>query len=125
MEKGILKVGDRVNWLYEPRGGHGYVMSVAAVVTKIAPKKVQIRVAKRVDDKWVGVTRWVEPQRSTRRVGSAGEAEQALAVEFDRELSSSERASQLDSAVSQAEQLRDQQVQQQGQAPCRPNLATV
>jgi hypothetical protein len=37
-----LKVGDRVNWLYEPRGGYGYVKTVAAVVTKIEPKKVQI-----------------------------------------------------------------------------------
>jgi hypothetical protein len=48
----------------------------------------------------------------TPRVGSAGDAEQALAVEFDRELSLPERTSQLDSAVSQSEQLRDQQVQQ-------------
>ena len=42
MEKGNLKVGDRVSWLYEPRGGYGYAMTVAGVVTKIAPKKVQI-----------------------------------------------------------------------------------
>ncbi|MGA8654937.1 MAG: hypothetical protein WB586_02215 [Chthoniobacterales bacterium] len=42
MEKGIFKVGDRVNWLYEPRSGYGYVTTVAAVVTKIAPKNVQI-----------------------------------------------------------------------------------
>ena len=48
-----MLIADRVNWPYEPRGGYGYVMNVAAVVTKIAPKKRQIRVANRVDYKWV------------------------------------------------------------------------
>jgi hypothetical protein len=77
-----LKIGDEVNWLYEPRGGYGYVTPVAGMVTKIGPQKVQIRVAKRVDSQWVGVRRWVRPERLTRRVGSAGEAERILNAGF-------------------------------------------
>jgi hypothetical protein len=76
-----MLIGDKVNWLYQARGGYGYLMNVAAVVTKIGSKKVQIRAAKRVDDKWIAVTRWVLPERLTPRVSSAGDAKQALALD--------------------------------------------
>jgi hypothetical protein len=78
MEKDTLKTGDKVNWLYEGRGGYGYVRSIAGVVIRIAPKKVQIRVARRHGDKWVGVSRWVEHERLSRRLSRAGDAERVI-----------------------------------------------
>ena|SRR5271166_3914026 len=76
-----MLIGDKVNWLYQARGGYGYLMNVAAVVRKIGSNKVQIRATKRVDDKWIAGTRWVQPERLTPKVSSAGDAEQALALD--------------------------------------------
>lgn len=45
--------GDRVNWLYSPRGGYGYVISVAAVVVKVGKSRVNIKIAQRIDGIWV------------------------------------------------------------------------
>src|SRR4030081_109658 len=39
-----FKVGDRVTWNYEARGGYGYVMAVPGVVTRLAGKRVEIAV---------------------------------------------------------------------------------
>ncbi len=62
-----MKPGDKVNWLYAPRGGYGYTMNVAAVVVKIGPKRVQIRAARRVNGVWVQQTRWVSKERLSSR----------------------------------------------------------
>ncbi len=40
----MMQVGDRVNWQHTPRGGYGYSVCVAGIVTKIAAKRVQIGV---------------------------------------------------------------------------------
>ncbi|MCB1966230.1 MAG: hypothetical protein KDI64_09370 [Candidatus Accumulibacter sp.] len=62
-----MKPGDKVNWLYEPRGGYGYTMNVAAVVVKIGPRRVQIRAARHVNGVWVHQTRWVSKERLSSR----------------------------------------------------------
>lgn len=62
-----MKPGDKVNWLYEPRGGYGYSMNVAAVVVTIGPKRVQIRAARRINGVWVQQTRWVSKERLSSR----------------------------------------------------------
>jgi tRNA(Ile2) C34 agmatinyltransferase TiaS len=71
-----MNVGDKVNWLYQPRGGYGYIIAVAGVVTKLA-RKVQIRVAKRDGDDWKAETRWVQADRLTPRE-TLSEAEHLL-----------------------------------------------
>jgi AAA domain len=89
-----LKVGDAVNWRYEPRGGYGYVTPIAGVVTKIEPQRVQIRVAKRAGDvangvggihtdkdKWVAVERWVKPENLSPRATRAVPEEAARVIE--------------------------------------------
>ena len=58
-----MNVGDKVNWLYQPRGGYGYIIAVAGIVTKVGPKKMQIRVAKRDGADWLLQTKWVQPDR--------------------------------------------------------------
>src|ERR1700756_3105874 len=73
-----LKIGDRVNWAYEPRGGYGYIQQIAGVVTRIGDEKLQIRVAKRQHDTdWVATTRWVKPEKLTRRQSRASPEEAA------------------------------------------------
>src|SRR5260370_14761360 len=47
-------------------------------------QKVQMRGGNGVDGQWVGVRRWVRPERLTRRVGSAGEAERSLNGESEQ-----------------------------------------
>ena len=91
MHSNGFKVGDRVTWNYEARGGYGYVMAVPGVVTKLAAKRVEIAVPSQSkqartrvgsialpDSQWIRVTRWVQPERLTPRVASAGEAERVL-----------------------------------------------
>lgn len=63
----MMQVGDRVNWQHTPRGGYGYSVCVAGIVTKIAAKRVQIRVAVRSGNEWQQVTKWVEPARLNTR----------------------------------------------------------
>jgi hypothetical protein len=70
--------GDKVNWLYEARGGYGYVSSVAAVVSRVGSKRVEIRIASRSRDQWVVMTRWVQPERLTPRNAPAGDVERLL-----------------------------------------------
>ena len=36
-----FKVGDRVTWNYEARGGYGYVMAVPGVVTKYSRSELR------------------------------------------------------------------------------------
>jgi ATP-dependent exoDNAse (exonuclease V) alpha subunit len=62
-----FKVGDKINWSYEPRGGYGYTQGIAGVVTKLGREKVQIRVAKRDNGSWVTAERWVVPEKVSRR----------------------------------------------------------
>lgn len=39
-------IGDRIDWLHEPRGGYGYIIRVPGVVRKVTSKRVQIEVQK-------------------------------------------------------------------------------
>jgi hypothetical protein len=66
-----LKIGDEVNWLYEPRGGYGYTQQIAGVVAKLGRAKVQIRVAQRARDSWVAVERWVSAEKLSNRARRA------------------------------------------------------
>lgn len=59
--------GDRVNWHHEPRGGYGYLVSVAAVVVRVGPKRIQVRVAQRVNGEWQQATCWVDKKRLSAR----------------------------------------------------------
>src|SRR5208282_1416652 len=76
-----LKIGDEVNWLYEPRGGYGYTQQIAGVVTRLGGEKIQIRVAKRDGDKWVATKRWVKPENLSARASRAAPEEAARAIE--------------------------------------------
>src|SRR5208337_4861586 len=76
-----LKIGDEVNWLYEPRGGYGYTQQIAGVVAKLGRAKVQIRVAQRARDSWVAVERWVSAEKLSNRARRAHPEEAARVLE--------------------------------------------
>ncbi|CAG7857857.1 hypothetical protein MCAMS1_02830 [biofilm metagenome] len=62
-----FKPGDRVNWLYTSSGGYGFTVPVAGVVVKVGNAKIQIKVAEKIDGKWVSQLKWVKPERLTPR----------------------------------------------------------
>lgn len=65
---GCYQVGDRVNWLFRPRGGYGYAITVAAVVERVGSSHVTIRVARRVfGGEWKIETKCVQPRFLSRR----------------------------------------------------------
>src|SRR5271157_274527 len=76
-----LKIGDEVNWLYEPRGGYGHTQQIAGVVAKLGRAKVQIRVAQRARDSWVAVERWVSAEKLSNRARRAHPEEAARVLE--------------------------------------------
>ncbi|MBV8224952.1 MAG: hypothetical protein JO232_07180 [Verrucomicrobia bacterium] len=76
----MTNVGDKINWLYQPRGGYGYIIAVAGIVTKVGSERVQIRVAKRDGDEWRAETKWVKADRLTPRE-TLSEAEHLLTRE--------------------------------------------
>src|SRR5208283_4426034 len=78
---GGVKVGDKINWSYEPRGGYGYTQQIAGVVTKLGREKIQIRVAKRDNGSWVAAERWVVPDKLSGRVSRATPEEAAQLME--------------------------------------------
>src|SRR5271165_2912716 len=78
---GGVKVGDKINWSYEPRGGYGYTQQIAGVVTKLGREKIQIRVAKRDNGSWVAAERWVVPDKLSGRVSRATPEEAAQLIE--------------------------------------------
>ena len=59
-----MNAGDSVTWLYEPRGGYGYVILVPATVVKKGGTRVQIEA---VDREGRAVRRWVKPERLRER----------------------------------------------------------
>src|SRR5208282_4502879 len=77
---GGVKVGDKINWSYEPRGGYGYTQQIAGVVTKLGRAKIQIRVAKRDNGSWVAAERWVVPDKLSGRVSRATPEEAAQLI---------------------------------------------
>ena len=93
-----FKVGDRVTWNYEARGGYGYVMAVPGVVTKLAGKRVEIAVPSQSkqartrvgsitlpDSQWIRVTRWVKPEKLVPRHTRASPEEVARLIESEPE----------------------------------------
>ena len=93
-----FKVGDRVTWNYEARGGYGYVMAVPGVVTKLAGKRVEIAVPSQSkqartrvgsitlpDSQWSRVTRWVKPEKLVPRHTRASPEEVARLIESEPE----------------------------------------
>lgn len=56
MSASDFQVGDRVTWLYTPRGGYGYTYPVDGVVEKIGRTRVQIRVKRHNQEE---ALRWV------------------------------------------------------------------
>lgn len=56
-------VGQRCIWRYETRAGYGYVIPVAATVTRVTPKRVEIEVRRRRGGEWVPVRRWVKAEK--------------------------------------------------------------
>ena len=59
--------GQKVSWLQQQRGGDGYPVSVAAVVTGRSQQSVRIRVARRKADGCHPTETWVEPQSLSER----------------------------------------------------------
>jgi hypothetical protein len=47
-----MQPGDKVTWLYTPRGGYGYIIPVNAEVVRVSGKTVRVRV-QRVDGEMV------------------------------------------------------------------------
>src|SRR5271165_4169219 len=94
MHSNGFKVGDRVTWNYEARGGYGYVMAVPGVVTKLAGRRVEITVPSQSkqartrvgsillpDSQWIRVTRWVKPEKLVPRYTRASPEEVARLIE--------------------------------------------
>jgi len=73
-----LEVGDRVNWLRSIRGGYGFITPIAAVVLKIGPKRIQVRVAQRIAGAWQTKACWVEADSLKPRVAHVPEVDVAL-----------------------------------------------
>ena len=97
-----FKVGDRVTWNYEVRGGYGYVMAVPGVVTKLAGKRVEIAVPSQSnrtrvgsitlpDSQWIRVTRWVKPEKLVARHTRASPEEAARLIEPEPESKSMDK----------------------------------
>jgi len=42
----MMQPGDKVTWLYTPRGGYGFVIPVNAEIVKVNPKTIRIKVQK-------------------------------------------------------------------------------
>lgn len=42
--KEVWCVGDHAIWLYEARGGYGYTQRVKAIVERVGPRRITIRV---------------------------------------------------------------------------------
>lgn len=61
------RVGDDAIWLCEARGGYGFVQRVHAVVVAVTPKRIRIRVQRRVGNEWHEEQKTVTPQRLFRR----------------------------------------------------------
>lgn len=55
----MIQPGDKLTWLYTPRGGYGYITPVDAEVLKVGSRKVKIRVRKVSGEL---VERWVSPE---------------------------------------------------------------
>lgn len=54
--------GDRINWSHTPRGGYGFYQTVAGIVHKIGPKRIQIEVRVREpygQRRWIPELKWV------------------------------------------------------------------
>jgi hypothetical protein len=75
-----IAVGDRVNWLYVPRGGWGYAVSIAAVVERIGPVMVQVRIAVRhpLTRCWHTEFRWVPPAHLSLRTVRVPQVDEAV-----------------------------------------------
>jgi ATP-dependent exoDNAse (exonuclease V) alpha subunit len=99
-----FKVGDRVTWNCEARGGNGYVMAVPGVVTKIAGKRVEIAVPSQSkqartrvgsitspDSQWIRVTRWVKPEKLVQRHTRASPEEVARLIKSEPEKKSMDK----------------------------------
>jgi hypothetical protein len=54
------KLGQRVTWLHEPKGGYGYTIPVDGVVRKIGPKRIQIEAKLKSGDTKLT---WVNPSK--------------------------------------------------------------
>jgi hypothetical protein len=61
--------GDLATWLYEPRGGYGYIIPVDAEVVRVTGKRVRVRV-RRVSGEMV--ERTVTEERLRPRPRKAG-----------------------------------------------------
>lgn len=57
-----LKVGQKVIWLHETRGGYGYIWRIPATVVRIGKSRVTIEVTRRDGSK---VLRSVLPEKLT------------------------------------------------------------
>ena len=53
---------------HSSRDGYGFVLSIAAVVERIGPKRVPIRVAQRCAGGWTRHYRWVAPEALSPRL---------------------------------------------------------
>ena len=92
-----FKVGDRVTWNYEARGGYGHVTAVPGVVTKLSGTRVEIAVPSQSkprtrvgsitlpDSQWSRVTRWVKPEKLVARHTRASPEEAARLIESEPE----------------------------------------
>jgi hypothetical protein len=41
----VLQPGMTVGWIHNPRGGYGFAVPVDAVIVRVGPRRVRIRVA--------------------------------------------------------------------------------
>lgn len=59
MKAGTMKAGDKVNWIWNPRGGYGYRIPVAAVIESITSDHATIRLADKIRGQWVPIRKFV------------------------------------------------------------------
>ncbi len=74
----MFKIGDKVNWIYTPKGSYGYSINIAAIVVEIGSKKIKIRVARQNNGQWQQVFRWVEPKNLSARINVVPEVDDVV-----------------------------------------------
>lgn len=62
-----IKAGDRLTWLYEARGGYGYVTPVSALVVRVGQVRVLVEV-QQLRPRCELVQRWVRPDHLRREL---------------------------------------------------------
>jgi hypothetical protein len=73
-----MKAGDRVTWVYTPRGGYAFAQRVAAIVVSLKAKSASIKVARKYRGEWVLEEKTVPLTKLSTRTTTVAELGESL-----------------------------------------------